>query len=204
MTTPEGPPLRTSGLLAELARTGEGDTITLGMILEHFRSRAYGVLLILVLLPAFIPLPAGAGAVSGVLVSLIGVQMLLMRRHPWLPQRALRRPIQRSTLARFARRMERVLGPLEHACRPRLVRLTRDPLTLVFTGLQLLLLGVLLALPLPLTNYVFALLLMLYAIAIIERDGALLLGAWILGIVAIVASIMLSSQVVELVQRLAA
>ena len=201
MTTPEGPPLRTSGLLAELARTGECDTLTLGTILDHFRSRAYGVLLILVLLPAFIPLPAGAGAVSGVLVSVIGVQMLLMRRHPWLPQRVLRREIQRSTLARFARRVERVLGPLERACRPRLVQLMRDPRALMFTGLQLLLLGVMLALPIPLTNYVFGLLLMLYAIAIIERDGVLLLGAWILGCVAIVAGALLSNQAVELVQR---
>lgn len=203
MTTPEGSPLRTSGLLAELARDGEGDTLTLGTILDHFHSRAYGVLLILVLLPAFIPLPAGAGAVSGVLVSLIGVQMLLTRRRPWLPQRALRREIRRSSLARMAQRIQRVLGPLERACRPRLVRLTRDPLALMFTGLQLLLLGAMLALPIPLTNYVFALLLMLYATALIERDGALLLGAWTLGVAAIVAGVMLSGQAVELVQWLA-
>ena len=59
----------------------------------------------------------------------------------------------------------------------------------VFGGLLLAVLGGLLALPLPLTNYPFGLLLVLWAIALIERDGRLLALAWGLGVteIAIVA-----------------
>lgn len=191
----------TSQILADLARSGDSDTVTIGEILAHVHTRAYGVLLILVLLPAFLPLPVGAGAVSGPLVSLIGLQMLLTLRQPWLPQRAQRRQIRRTTLTRFAQRMHRFLGGLERTCKPRMAWLTQSTFAHLFTGAQLLLLGILLSLPIPLTNYPFGLLLLFYAITLIERDGALLLLAWTLGCATIVTSVLLSSEVVELVQR---
>jgi hypothetical protein len=44
------------------------------------------------------------------------------------------------------------------------------------------LLGMLLSLPLPLTNYPFGLVLLAFAFALIERDGRLMLVAWALGL----------------------
>ena len=196
--------LSTSDLLKSLATHGSGDTIAMVSVLNRFRSRAHGVLLMLVLLPAFIPLPTGAGVISGPLVSILGLQMLLGRRMPWLPRRALRYRFKRRTLERFAKRLDRLLRPLERACKPRLVPFMRHRLTLAVTGILLIALGILLALPIPLTNYPFGILLMLYAIAIIERDGGLQLFAWTLGTGAIVASVALSNEVIALLQGMAA
>ncbi len=193
---------RTSQILADLAQSGEGDTVSIGDILARVRGRAYGVALLLVLLPAFLPLPIGTGAISGPLVIAIGLQMLLTLRQPWLPRRTKRREIRRATLTRFAQRMQRVLGRLERACKPRLAGLTKSTYAHMFTGMQLILLGILLSLPIPLTNYPLGLLLLIYAITIVERDGALLLVAWTLGCSTIIASAFLSTEVVELIQRL--
>ena len=55
----------------------------------------------------------------------------------------------------------------------------------VFTGLLLVLLGLLLALPIPLTNYLFGAILLLFALAMLERDGALMLVAWACGATAV-------------------
>ena len=59
------------------------------------------------------------------------------------------------------------------------------------------LLGVLLALPIPLTNYPFGLLLLAYAIALIERDGRLLVVVWVLGVAEIVTVALFSSQMAQ-------
>ena len=193
---------RTSQILADLAQSGEGDTVSIGDILAQVRGRAYGVALLLVLVPAFLPLPIGTGAISGPLVIAIGLQMLLTLRQPWLPRRTKRREIRRATLTRFAQRMQRVLGRLERACKPRLAGLTKSTYAHMFTGMQLILLGILLSLPIPLTNYPLGLLLLIYAITIVERDGALLLVVWALGCSTIIASAFLSTEVVELIQRL--
>ncbi len=193
--------VRLSAMLAELAHQGGDASLKLDAVLQRFHTRAYGVLLMLVLLPAFIPLPVGTGAVSGPLVSLIGLQMLFGLRAPWLPQRARLRTIQRATLGRFSQRIARLLGWLERLCRPRLQGLTRSTLAHVFTGAQLLVLGILLALPIPLTNYPFGLLILAYAIAIIERDGVLLLVAWGFGLATIITWAVLSGEVITLLGR---
>ena len=68
----------------------------------------------------------------------------------------------------------------------------------------LLLLGVLLALPIPVTNYVFGFLLLLFAFALLERDGALLLVAWVAGGIAVVVFGFLSGNLVEATSALLA
>ena len=69
----------------------------------------------------------------------------------------------------------------------------------VFTGLLLVLLGVLLALPIPLTNYLFAGLILLYALALMERDGVLLLALWLASAAALAGMALVSGQLTALV-----
>jgi hypothetical protein len=80
--------------------------------------------------------------------------------------------------------------------RPRLTAVLDHVLATAFTGLLLVLLGILLALPIPLTNYLFGGLLLLFALALLERDGALMLAAWAGGIAAIAVFGVLSGTLV--------
>lgn len=195
-------PLRTSTLLTLLGDERGDPTISFEELLANFRQRAFGALLLVVLLPTFIPVPIGVGAVTGPMIALLGAQMLLTFSKPWLPRWLRRRRMHRSSVARFGERFRPLLSRLEKICKPRLTHFTDRVSAHVFTGLQLLILGLLLALPIPLTNYPYGIVLLLYAVALIERDGVLLLVAWTLGIAAIVASALLSGEVVALLARL--
>ncbi|HLU12484.1 MAG TPA: exopolysaccharide biosynthesis protein [Arenimonas sp.] len=177
--------ISTRALLDTLADTGNGEVLTLGGLLDQFRTRAYGVFMLIALLPAFVPLPVGAGGISGPLVALIGLQLLARMSHPWVPGFIARRPISREGLARFRDRASRLLRWLERLSRPRTEGVIDHPLAKAFTGLLLLALGILLALPVPGTNYPFGLILLAFSIALVERDGRLMLVAWALGIVEI-------------------
>ncbi|MBE5315846.1 MAG: exopolysaccharide biosynthesis protein [Xanthomonadales bacterium] len=190
----------TSQILRELA-AGEVDP-SLDAILAAFGRRAFGAALLLAIMPAFLPLPFGVGAISGPLVSVLGLQMLFARRQPWLPKRWREKTVPRARLDGFNAKMGGVLRRIERLCKPRLNGLATQPWATVFTGAQLILLGILLSLPIPLTNYPFGLLLVLYALALIERDGVLQLVAWVLGLSTITASVLLSSEVVGLLTRL--
>jgi hypothetical protein len=171
------------GLRALLDAWTEGEpheTLRLGDLLDGLGRRAFGMLLFVATLPAFIPIPIG-GAVSGPLVVLIGLQLLVGRREPWLPAAIERRGPHRHALARFYRLMSPWLARLEKLVRPRLQQLLLHRAAAALTGLLLVLLGLLLSLPIPFTNYLFGALLLLFALALLERDGALLLFAWIAG-----------------------
>ena len=157
-----------------------GELLPLKVLLAGLGRRAYGMLLFVATLPAFIPIPIG-GAISGPLVVLIGVQLLWGRRRPWLPRFLASRGPHRHALARFYRLVSPWLARLERLVRPRLPVLLHYRAARVFTGLLLVLLGLLLALPIPLTNYLFGAILLLFALAMLERDGALMLVAWACG-----------------------
>jgi hypothetical protein len=83
--------------------------------------------------------------------------------------------------------MGKWLTRIEKLTKPRWDGMFTHPAAHAFTGLLLVVLGVLLCLPIPLTNYPFGLILLAYSFAMIERDGKLMLLAWILGLVEIIA-----------------
>lgn len=200
MTAAQHREISTSSLLAEIA-TGDGD-VTFDELLQRFARRAFGVIVLVATLPAFLPLPAGAGAIGGPLVTLFGAQMMVGMRTPWLPRSLRRRGIRRERFVAFAERMRPWLQRVERGVKPRLAGFTEHPACHVLSGLLLMLLGVLLSLPIPLTNYPLGLLILAFAVALIERDGVLLVIAWLLGGAAIVALTALSGDLIGLLRGL--
>jgi hypothetical protein len=172
------------GLLDAITAGVPGELLPLGGLLQGLGRRAFGMLLFVATLPAFIPIPIG-GAISGPLVVLIGAQLLAGRRRPWLPGFLARRGPHRSALLRFYRLIEPWLARLEKLVRPRLPQLLLARAAAFASGLLLVLLGLLLSLPIPFTNYLFGGLLLLFALALLERDGVLMLVAWAGGVAAV-------------------
>lgn len=167
---------RTTELIRDTLDRLEGDRVALGDLVDRFQQRGFGVLLLFLSLPAFIPIPGVAG-VTGPVIALLGLQMLAGLQRPWLPGFARRRTIEKAAVARFTARMGRLLRVLERFCRPRALWLF-DNAGNRASGFVLILYGLLLSLPIPFTNYIFGLILLSIAIAMIERDGALLISSW--------------------------
>jgi hypothetical protein len=180
--------------LLDAFRVGDPEEVLpLEKLVGGLGRRAFGMLLFIAILPAFIPIPVG-GAISGPLVVLIGLQLLVGLRRPWLPKAISRRGPRRATLVRFDDRISPWLVRLERLVRPRLQHVLRHPLAAVYTGLLLVFLGLLLSLPIPLTNYLFGILLLLFAFAMLERDGMLMLAAWVGGTITVAVFGVLSGE----------
>ena len=178
--------LGTRELLDALAEGDPEDDLKLEDILAGLSRQVFGMLLFVATLPAFIPIPGVGGAVGGPLTVLVGVHLLVGMRRLWLPGFIARRGPRRGTLQAFDRRIAPWLSRLERLVKPRRTGLIEHRAASMFTGLLLVLLGILLALPIPFTNYLFGLLLLTYAFALLERDGLLMLLCWVAGIAAIV------------------
>ena len=189
----------TRALLDDLLDGDDQQTLDFKALMRGLGRRAFGMLLLMAVLPAFIPIPIG-GALSGPLVVLIAAQLLLGQRRPWLPGFIATRGPKRQTLARFERIVAPWLMRLERVVRPRLAAVLDHRLASIFTGLLLLLLGVLLSLPIPFTNYLLGALILLFALALLERDGALMLVAWGVGVAAVATTGALSSSLLAAMQ----
>ena len=188
-------------LLKQLAIGDGNDDLSLELILDSFRHRSYGLFLLLVLLPVFIPVPVGQGAFSGMLTSLIGMQLLVQFEHPWLPKFIGQRPFKRQHIINSQKRFDRWLGYIEKLCKPRWEYLFDHTWARAFSGLLLVILGILLALPIPLTNYPFGIIVLAFSLGFIERDGILLSIGWILGIIEIAILAEFSSYAIKLIEQ---
>ena len=175
----------TRALLDAFAVGAQDEILRLGDVFAGLGKRSFGMLLFVSTLPAFIPIPGVGGAISGPLVILIGAQLLIGLRQPWLPGFIARRGPHRHAITRFRNLLSPWLARLERVVHPRADALLDHRLASALSGLMLILLGLLLSLPIPLTNYLFGGLLLLFALALLERDGWLMAVAWILGAIAI-------------------
>jgi hypothetical protein len=201
--TAEHKPARPGSIRAILRDYSHGDPndiLRLRDLLAGLDRSAFGMLLLIATLPAFIPVPIG-GAISGPLAMLIGGQLLAGMHRPWLPGFIADRGPHRHVLVTFDRKMSPWLARLEAIVRPRMPSVLAHRAAAVLTGLLLLLLGLLLSLPIPLTNYVFGGLLLLFAVALLERDGVVMLIAWVSGLIAVAVFGVLSGSLAEAAGR---
>ena len=205
MTAPDnsrpGAEAGTRALLDGSAAGDPDEQLRMGDVRDGLGDRSFGMLLFVSTIPAFIPIPGVGGAVSGPLVVLIGLQLMLTLRQPWLPGFLARRGPHRSAMARFRDLLAPWLAKLEKLIRPRATWLLDHRAADFFTGVLLVLLGILLSLPIPFTNFLFGALLLLFALALLERDGYLLGVAWAAGIVAIAVFGVLSGSLAAAVAR---
>jgi hypothetical protein len=189
----------TRALLDQLADGDPEDLIRLGDLMTGLGRRAFGVLLFLAIPPSLIP--GVAGVISTPIVLLVGLQLMVGMRRPWLPRWLAMRGPHRSVLIKFDRWFSPVLARLEKVVKPRMTVLLDHRLAAIVSGVLLVLLGLLLALPIPLTNGIFGGLLLLFALALLERDGALMAVAWITGAIAVAVFGVLSGNLAAMAAR---
>lgn len=191
----------TSEFLRDVLAAQDGDQISVDNLLRSLHARAFGVSLLVLAIPNFIPAPIGIGGIMGTLIAILGLEMLCGLERPLVPKWLRRKTMERQRVERFLDRCAPIMRWLERWCKPRLVPVMRRPWSLL-SGLSLIILGVLLALPIPFTNYPFGALLVAYAFALIERDGVLLIGMWLIALALLVLSVVFSSVLIDAVEHL--
>jgi hypothetical protein len=105
-----------SRIVAQIAAQCPGERISLGEIAEAFGDRAFGLLILVLLLPSLLPLMA---SVFGLPVLILGIQMGLGLRAPRLPAFIAQRTIARADLMRLSSASSTWLKRVEKWVKPR-------------------------------------------------------------------------------------
>lgn len=176
---PDARPSRVSDEIAQLVAAFAERPVRLREIVEITHGRGYTLVLILLALPFCTPIPLpGLSTPFGIVVALIGLRLTL-RETPWLPQRLLDTELPPSFFPRFLSATRRLVRGMEFFLRPRWTFLLDTGLLHHGYGAMILACGSLLLLPLPvpLTNTLPALTVVLLAAAMLERDGYFVIAA---------------------------
>ncbi len=178
-------PARLSDEIGRLVAAFAERRVQLREIVAVTQGRGYMLLLMLLALPFCTPIPLpGVSLPFGLVVALIGFRLAL-RQQPWLPARLLAVEVPSTFFPQFLGATRRLVRGMEWLLRPRWMFLVETRILHHLYGATILVCGVLLLLPIPLpfSNGLPALTVVLLAAALLERDGYFVLAGMALFVV---------------------
>ena len=177
--------------LAQIAEEVGPDRLSFTGLAAQLRSRAWGALLFIFAAINVLPLPPATSWIFAIPLALVSAQMLLGRTSPWFPTRIDRRGVTRQQLRQLIAKVEWIELRVERIFKPRMAALT-GPAATRLIGLVCFFLALVAAVPVPLFHIAPAAAAVLFGLALIYRDGALVIVA----VVAAVLSIVLDALVI--------
>jgi hypothetical protein len=165
---------RTSEILARLAAEDNGDSITIGKIVDALYDRSFGVVIILFALPNTI---FPVAWVLGTPILLLAIQMAFGQQRPWLPEFMRRQSFSRETFAKIVSYVVHYLSKIEAYLKPRWEFLTTNRMERVI-GIYMTIVTIILLVPVPFGNALPSFGLAIMAAGLLEKDGlAIVVGA---------------------------
>ncbi|MGL4491128.1 MAG: exopolysaccharide biosynthesis protein [Rhizobiaceae bacterium] len=164
--------LKPSALVERFTRKlKDRESISIGEISDQLGSTGFGLIIILLSVPALIPIPGPIGLVLGLALAMVSIQVICGAERFWLPDWMRQRQISSETTLRISALMIKWLRPVEALVHPRRMRFMAAPAFKPLYGVPVLLLAVALALPLPLGNVLPCFALIVLALGLMARDG---------------------------------
>ncbi len=167
-----------SELLTDLRDHVTEENVSVATIQEAFHERGFGFFLFLLGLPAAVPIPAmGMHTVISIPMLLLTFQQMMGFHKIWMPDIIRKRTIKRETLVNIIDHCLPWAHKLEKVTKPRMGYITHGYFSNLI-GLLGFIQVACIAVPLPLTNTVPAIGIILMSAGVLTRDGlAVLLGA---------------------------
>lgn len=166
------PPVPTSVHLLRMLDRAEGARVPVGWLIDELGERSFGLTLLVMAIVALLP---GASTIVGLVIAWPAIQLMLGHDAARLPRAMARREIAVARLERIIAVLAPRLAWVERLIRPRWPLVFEAARRLV--GLAMLLVGLTLISPVPMSQVVPALVIMLLALAYLEEDGLALLLA---------------------------
>lgn len=171
----------------------QADMIPMGDLLEALHERGFGLLMLILALPCSIPapLPPLLPTILGLPLSFLAAQMALGHRHLWLPAWLRNKAIPRASLAVMIEKASPYLRMIERLLRPRL-RMLSDARAERFIGSMAALFCIPILLPLPLSNFVPGVGVLVMSLGLIGRDGLIILFGMLIGLCGVAIAILVA------------
>lgn len=166
--------------LQQMLEKSGGHDMTFGEVINSFGRRSHAVMMVFLSFPLCSPVGIPVLTTSlGVALSLICL-FLALNRPPWMPRRIRDKIIPHDRLVHITERLLKMTQKVEHLLHPRLLKLASDGPIVRVHGAYAMVLALMAAMPLtlPLNNMIPALPVLLIGLALLERDGLLILIAY--------------------------
>jgi len=176
-------------------------SISLNQALAGLQQSSFGILLIFFALPLALPIPAlGIATVMALPMIFIAWQMIQGKNNASLPKFLGNKQITIASLSKVKDKSQKYLNWLEKFIKPRLQFLTNKRAEQCL-GLFLIILACVVATPIPFSNTVPSMGIVLISLGLLENDGLFILGGIFVGFIGILLTILAVIFGIEVVKQ---
>lgn len=179
--------LKTSVTIAELKKDLPEKGLSLKEFLDKIGDKGKYILIIILTAPFIIPVSIpGSSTPFGLLIILIELSNLI-NRELYLPNKVAKYQLSYSNILKIFETLEKVMGYVEKIVKPRLTIVTTNIVFLRLKSVFIMLLSFLLLLPLPIpfTDFVPAVGILMLSISTLEKDGLLMIAGYLMTLIAV-------------------
>lgn len=173
----------TSQTLERVIKEQAGETITLGSLVQTMHESGFAVLMMILVLPNCvpIPIPPGMSTVFSIPLLFLAVQMLAGKNALWIPAGLKNKEIRKSILEKALSIAIPKLRRIEKIMKPR-ADIVASPSAEKVVGFMWLLFATSIAIPLPMTNFLPGVGILISALGLLGRDGLIMLLGYFIGL----------------------
>lgn len=170
--------------------------LTYGELVGQFGDQGLGIVAILFALPSALPISVipGFSFIFGLPIVFVALHLIAGKHVLWLPKKLSANTIDRTKLVNVVRKCLPWLLYVERFLKPRLPFFS-SPAMEKMHGVVLLVLSLLLLLPIPFSNFIFASIIICFGFGIAEKDGLILTIAYGASIIYLVFLGLLSNEI---------
>lgn len=169
----------------------EQERVSIGTVIDRLGPSSLGLVLLILTIPAIIPIPGPVGMVLGSCLALVALQVIAGARRVWLPRWLCERGLPTRFVAAAIIKIVPWLERFERRLSPRRWMVLSGRLARPFLGLAILAMAAIITLPIPFGNILPVIALAMLALALLERDGVAVLWAMAMSLVAVVWTVLL-------------
>lgn len=177
---------KSSEVLSELSQQMKSGSITLGELLEKLENRAFGVGLLVFSLPSALPFSIipGISIIFSVPICIFAIQMIIANKKLWLPKILAQREIPQNKLKKILDYAIPRLKKIEHFLKPRLPFIFSRVFESII-GLIIFIMALLLMLPIPFSNFIYSMVLIIFSLGLAQKDGIAIIIGFISALIAL-------------------
>ena len=194
----------TTQVIEDVVNNSSADRILIRDLIESMHATGFGLTMMFFALGALMPLPPPIPSIIALPLLIFSFQMMSGCSSPKLPKRFANLSIKRSILAIVVQKSAPYLRKVERVLRPRLLFMTSNAAERMI-GLLTLVFSISIALPVPFSNFIPALGILIISFGMMGRDGLVVLCGIVIGIIGVTIStivIMLGVEVIQYIKTL--
>jgi len=176
--------LVTTEILEDIVKNTIADKISVSDLIRAMHSGGFGLIMTIFSLPIIIPLPPPFPSILSTPMVLFSFQMMVGFKAPYLPKRFSNLSVSRKILAMMVEKSSPYIRKAESIVRPRLLILSSG-LAIRIVGFFCFIFSASVLLPMPLSNFIPGMGVLIASFGLLGRDGILILVGLVIGCIGI-------------------